>query len=187
MAEPWLIAIVGGECSGKSTLTQRLRTTLPAVGVHEVLREWVVEHQRTPRQAEQWQVMRQQQSAEANGVATARQQGLAYVVADASVLMTAVYSDIYFDDPTLYPAAVNWAGHYRLIVHTAPDFPWQAETGVRDGPQWREQADTALTRFLPQLATPVVRVAGDLDSRVSRVQAALVQLSGRRPDEPLTR
>src|SRR3989338_7643191 len=88
-----VIAIVGAESTGKTTLAAGLTQALQAEGVSavmvpEFLREFCDEHGRTPFPHEQLAIAREQtrrivQSAQQHAV----------VVADTTALMTAVYSD----------------------------------------------------------------------------------------------
>ena len=101
-----LIAIVGAESCGKSTLartlTARLRADgLEAVCIDEYLREFCEQHGRTPRPDEQAAIAAEQ----SRRIAAARHARLLpvdVVVADTTALMTAVYSELIFGDRSLH-------------------------------------------------------------------------------------
>lgn len=105
-----LIAIVGAESCGKSTLartlTARLRADgLEAVCIDEYLREFCEQHGRTPRPDEQAAIAAEQ----SRRIAAARHARLLpvdVVVADTTALMTAVYSELIFGDRSLHEAAL---------------------------------------------------------------------------------
>lgn len=130
------IGLLGGECSGKSTLAQDLGRLLAACVVTERLRDFVDANGRTPEQHEQLDLMLAQQAAEDDLAASCRT-GL--VVADSAPLMIAVYSVAYFDDPTLIRPAVELARRYDLILWCDVDLPWQADGIQRDGPAFRQR------------------------------------------------
>jgi nicotinamide riboside kinase len=54
------LGLVGGECSGKSTLAAALAAALPALVVDESLRGFVEREARTPAREEQEPLMREQ-------------------------------------------------------------------------------------------------------------------------------
>ena len=94
-----VIALVGAESTGKTELSraiaQRLQDRgMPVALVGEYLREWCEREGRTPRPDEQQAIADEQRrridAAAATGV----------VVADTTALMTAVYSEQLFADPS---------------------------------------------------------------------------------------
>lgn len=164
-----VIAVVGAECSGKSTLARALAEQLDAALVPEALRAFVDERGRPPAAAEQASVMSAQIVAEAAAAA-----GGGWVVSDAGALMTAVYSILYYSDWSLAPAALR---HHRtacaLTVWCAPDIPWVADAGHRDGPAQREAGDDVIGAVLADAGPPVVRVRGDVSLRLASVRRTL--------------
>ncbi|MGB2970389.1 MAG: AAA family ATPase, partial [Candidatus Nanopelagicales bacterium] len=70
-AEPGLIGLLGGECSGKTTLGRALGKALPARYVPGALREFVDREGRTPTHAEQRAIMRAQMAADSSGLRSA--------------------------------------------------------------------------------------------------------------------
>ena len=121
MSEPTIIAILGAECTGKSSLAQDLGAALVAAGqdvavVPEYLRVFCDTHGRTPRVDEQRAIARAQ---------TARIQAAAarhaLVLADTTALVTAVYSDLVFGDTSLYDESVLAHLACRVNLLTATD------------------------------------------------------------------
>ena len=107
MSPGLVVAIVGAESTGKSTLALALRDALAADGtrvacVSEALREFCDAHARTPRRHEQAGI-----AAEQSARIEAAAQSHAIVVADTTALMIAVYSDIVFGDRSLYDSALR--------------------------------------------------------------------------------
>jgi nicotinamide riboside kinase len=182
VAAPARLGLIGGECTGKSTLAIALAAALPACVVDEVLRTETIAAGRPPRRDEQAALMRRQAEHEDD---RARSCALPAMVADPAPLMTAVYSRLYFDDDSLTDVAIAHAAGYRLLVWCAPDLPWIPEPGVRDGAEYRERADAQIadivvTRLQP-LGVPVLRVTGILEQRVASVLQAWQQPALNRP------
>ena len=97
MAQPVKIAVLGAECTGKSSLVAALQAhwqgrCAKVVVAHEVLRQWCDQHGRTPLADEQ-NAIAQAQAALAEQAADGD-----YLIADTSPLMTAIYSDVLFQD-----------------------------------------------------------------------------------------
>ena len=144
-----VIAIVGAESTGKSTLATALAervadaTGLSCVAVAEHLREWCERAGRTPRAGEQLAIATEQQRR----IDTAAQSH-DIVVADTTPLMVAVYSQLLFNDRSLLPLAV--ASHRRaaLTLLTALDLPWVPDGLQRDGAHVRLPVDQALRERL---------------------------------------
>jgi nicotinamide riboside kinase len=147
MAQPVKIAVLGAECTGKSSLVAALQAHWQARGAtvvvaHEVLRQWCNQRGRTPLAHEQNAIAQAQAKLAENTTAAD------YLIADTSPLMTAIYSDVLFQDPSLYPFALS---HQRVYQHTLVaglDLPWQADGILRDGPAMRERIDTRLREVL---------------------------------------
>ena len=142
------VAILGAECTGKSTLglalVSRLQTQQPPWAIApEYLREWCDLHQRTPRQAEQHSIA-QEQVQRVNTLAA----GATSVVADTTSLMTAVYSHVLFQDESLYSDALVHQRSYDLTLVTATDIPWVADGLQRDGIAMRTAVDRQLRSVL---------------------------------------
>ncbi len=167
MIAPGVIAVIGAECSGKTTLARALAQQLDAALVPEALRAFVDEHGRPPAAAEQASVMAAQIASEAAA-------GGGWVVSDAGALMTAVYSILYYSDRSLAPAALQ---HHRtacaLTVWCAPDIPWVADAGHRDGPAQRKAGEDVIGAVLAGSDLSVLRVHGDVALRLGSVRRAL--------------
>jgi nicotinamide riboside kinase len=178
-----VIAIVGAESTGKSTLALALaeriaaETGLRSAAVPEFLREWCERAGRTPRLDEQAGVAAEQQrrieaAAQAHDV----------VVADTTPLLTAVYSRIVFGDHSLDHDAGRW--HAANVVHTlvtALDLPWVADGLQRDGEHVREPVDAALRELLSAHRIAWSRVAGAGSARAEAALDAVAPLLRARP------
>ncbi len=140
-----VIAIIGAESTGKTTLAAALATRVTeATGlscalVDEHLREWCERKARTPRADEQRAIAAEQQRRIDAAAATH-----AVVVADTTPLMTAVYSQLLFDDHSLLATALASQRRASLTLLTAVDLPWVPDGLQRDGAQVRQPVDQAL-------------------------------------------
>ncbi|MCS4508975.1 AAA family ATPase [Xylophilus ampelinus] len=162
------VAIVGAESTGKTDLAAALASHLRACGlrvtvVDEVLRGWCEREGRTPRPDEQMAIAAEQ--ARRTDAARARP-GTDLVVTDTTPLMTAVYSDLLFDDLSLYPFALEHQRGYAATLLTGLDLPWVADGLQRDGPQVREPVDARVRAALRRAALPCQVIYGQGDARL---------------------
>ena len=148
--------------------------------VPETLREFCDRERRTPRIDEQAAIAAEQTRRIA--VAATR---CDLVLADTTALMTAVYSDIVFGDPTLYAQAQADQRACHLTLLTALDLPWQADGLQRDGPQVRTPVDTRVRAALLAAGLPFTVVGGQgparLASALRAVRHALGEPAGPAP------
>jgi nicotinamide riboside kinase len=181
-----IIAVVGAESTGKSTLAQALAAELAkATGwsttwVPEVLRAWCEQQQRTPRADEQAGIA-QEQARRIEAAATQYE----LVVADTTPLMTAVYHRLVFGDRSLDAAALHWQRRCTVTLLTALDLPWVADGLQRDGAHVREPVDNTLRDLLMGDAQAFTVVSGQQRARVEAALAAvtpqLLQRAAPRP------
>ncbi len=163
-----LVALLGGECTGKTTLGQALARHFDAAFVPEVLREWCDAAGRTPRREEQAQI-----AAEQARRIQAAAQGQALVFCDTTPLITALYSQQYFDDTTLLPAALDFQRGCALNLLCATDLPWEPDGVQRDGPAARARLDQHLRGTLTKAGLGWTDVAGPEARRLALAIAAL--------------
>lgn len=165
-----VIALLGAESTGKSSLALALARELALAGVDaavvpEALRGFCDTHGRTPRVDEQPALA----LAQTAHIAAAAQSH-SVVLADTTALMTAVYSDIYFGDASLYPAALDAHRTAHLTLLTTLDLPWSPDGIQRDGPAMRAAVDARLRSILRDHGVAFSVVPGEGSQRV---QAAL--------------
>ena len=168
-----VIALLGAESTGKTTLARELHRSLQAQGHHvalveEALREFCLRTGRTPRREEQAGIAQQQSQRIADA---ARSHEL--VVADTTSMMVAVYSRLLFGDPSLLPAAVREQAGHRVTLLMALDLPWVADPGIRDGVHVREPVDALLRAALLEGGVPFSVVAGQGEQRLAHALRAV--------------
>jgi nicotinamide riboside kinase len=172
MTQPLNIAILGAECTGKSSLLAALQTHWQVRGakvhvVHEVLRQWCDQHDRTPLAHEQIAI------AQAQAALAERATEADYLIADTSPLMTAIYSDVLFQDASLYPFALQHQRIYQHTLVTGLDLPWQADGIQRDGTAMRERIDARLREVLQREGLAFCMVYGHGPERMASALAVL--------------
>jgi nicotinamide riboside kinase len=177
-----VVAIVGAESTGKSTLASALaqriadETRLTCTHVEEHLRAWCEHAGRTPRIDEQRGIAQTQQDRIAQAASTHD-----VVVADTTAAMIAVYSRFVFGDRSLDAWAA--AEHVRSVQHTlvtALDLPWVADGLQREGEHVRTPIDAMLRELLAAHGIGWSLVGGSGDERVDNALDAVTPLLRRR-------
>jgi len=168
-----VIAIVGAESTGKTTLADELARALRADGrkvalVSEYLREFCEQRGRTPEVHEQVGIAGEQtrriaEAAQAHDI----------VIADTTALMIAVYSEHVFGDRSLYAEAETTQRGYALTLLTALDLPWLPDGLQRDGPQVREPVTAQVRASLSRAGVPYSVVSGSGAARLASALAAV--------------
>ncbi|MEO8309708.1 MAG: ATP-binding protein [Caldimonas sp.] len=178
----FVVALLGAESTGKTTLAAEIGAALAARGrrvaiVTEVLREFCDRTARTPRRDEQAAIAALQ--SERIEAAAARNE---IVVADTTALMIAVYSDFVFADATLYASALAAQRHCDLTLVTALDLPWQADGLQREGEHVRAPVDALLRASLAKAGIAFTTIAGTGSGRQAAALRAIEgALAARRP------
>lgn len=177
-----VIALLGAESTGKTTLARALALELRALGhevrvVDEFLREFCDAQGRTPRPDEQAAIAAEQrrriEAAAADG---------STVLADTTPLMSAVYSALLFGDRSLHAEALAWQRRCRLTLLTGLDLPWQPDGLQRDGPHVRGPVDAAVRTLLAEGDVGYGVVYGRGAARTAAALAALRPALGLAPD-----
>ena len=169
MTEPMLICLLGAECSGKTTLARALAAHFSGRWVPESLRTFCEVHARTPKMHEQSEILESQLFRETEMLTQARREECNHVFCDTAPLLTAVYSEFFFSDKSLYERAHALHSRYSLTILLAPDLPWQPDGVQRDGPNVRDRVHKLIERELIQHPR-VARISGQ---GASRLQAAI--------------
>ena len=180
----FVVALLGAESTGKTTLAQQLGVALRERGervavVAEYLREFCDRERRTPRSDEQRGIAAEQTHRIAAAAAAHD-----VVIADTTALMIAVYSDHVFGDLGLYGEALSAHARCQLTLLTALDLPWQADGHQRDGPHVREPVDAKVRAALASAALDCSVVFGQGQTRLLNALAAVDR--ARTPPEPLS-
>lgn len=166
-----IIALLGAECTGKSTLAEALAREFGAALVSEYLREWCDREGRTPQRHEQAAIAAEQSARIRAAAGTS-----CLVICDTTPLITALCSEHYFDDRTLTAQALGFQRGCDLTLLCAPDLPWEADGFLRDGPGVREQFDARLRATLARAGLDSIDVRGAWPERLGRARDAVASL-----------
>jgi nicotinamide riboside kinase len=172
-----VIAIVGAESTGKSTLAAALapriasQTGLRCAVVGEFLREWCDREGRTPRADEQLGIATEQRRRTEAAAA-----GHDLVVADTMPLMVAVYSQLLFADDALVPMAIAAQRGAAATLLTALDLPWVPDGHQRDGEHVRAPVDQRLRALLGRHGIAWSVIGGQGAARLDQAFHAIAPL-----------
>lgn len=177
----FVVAVLGAECTGKSTLARQLCQALQAPGtqavvVPEGLRSFSARMGRTPTAHEQQAIA----DAQTLRIAQAAARHVV-VIADTTALMTAVYSEQVFGDTSLYARAVREHRRCDLTLLAATDLPWLGDGHQRDGPAARRAVDLLLRQALARARIAHAVVTG---TGADRLRVALAALQGAMATQP---
>jgi len=168
---PRRLGLLGGECTGKTSLALALADALPGFIAEEYLRDFVRDFNRVPMQADQEGIFLTQQMTVHTVLRAAAHSSTPWVIADPLPLMTAVYSIVYFSDDSLLATGIADAAAYDVLLWCAPDVPWTPDGAMRDGEEFRARTEEVLADLVvPALAAagaPMVqRLTGSLAERL---------------------
>lgn len=170
---PHLIALLGAESTGKTTLARELSRILAARGldavmVPEALRLFCDAMGRTPLPHEQAGIANEQTRLIRQAQGAHR-----IVLADTTALMPAIYSDLLFHDTSLYAQAEQDHRQASMTLLTSLDLAWIPDGHQRDGPHVREPVDALIRAALHRIGQSYAVIAGQ---GISRVQHALTAI-----------
>lgn len=161
-----VIALLGAKGTGKTDLANALAARLSLRGmtatlVADLSHEWRVRERRTPGTSDLAAIAREQTLC----IAAAAERSV--VVADTTALMSAVDSDILFDDNTLYAKALAAHRGYAITLLMALDLPPADDEGQRD------RADAALRTALAGAGAPYAVIHGRGPERLANAWNAI--------------
>jgi nicotinamide riboside kinase len=170
---PLVVGLIGGECSGKTSLARALVGGSGGVHVEERLRAFVDEFGRPPAESEQSGLMCEQEVAEEVAIGTAFTTNRGLVVCDPAAFMTAVYSIAYYRDDSLLAPAIEHLARYDALVWCDTAIPWKADGAQRDGPAERDRVDAILREIIDNHSIAVTRTHGTIAQRLATVYGLL--------------
>lgn len=161
------ICILGGESSGKSTLTAALAERFQTTHVAEYGRDLWEQNGGVLALSDMLPIARTQVVREEEACLHAHR----YLFCDTSPLTTLFYSRRLFGyaDPALERMAER---RYDLVVLCAPDFPF-VQDGTRQPDSFREEQHGWYLEELRVRRVPYLLVTGDLENRVMQVASHL--------------
>ena len=174
------VAIVGAECTGKTTLARALAETFQTVWVPEYAREYLFDRGQACTPAD-LQVIAQRQAALDDDLA---RQANRVLICDTNLLTTQLWHEHYFGE---CPADIRRLARQRtadLTLFCSADVPWVAD-GLRDAPASREWFQQRFQQELTAQGQPYVILSGSFEQRRATAIQHVVQVLA--TDRPLTR
>lgn len=170
------VAILGAECTGKSTLAQQLadawKDRYACVMIPEYLRLFVDKHQRVPFPEEQILIAKEQRSLETEAGQALVKTGaeLSILFCDTTPLLTSLYGEIVFGkaDPAVQEIAKNH--DYDITLLTELEFPWVEDGIMRDGPLAQAKVHYRLLARLNAWQIPYAKIRGAPSERIKMAQ-----------------
>ena len=159
------IAVYGPESTGKTTLAQQLAEHFGTHWVAEYAREYLQHKWDTKQEIctpeDLLPIAIGQVASENKALQTASD----FIFCDTTVLVTKVYSEMYYQfcDPVLDKAARKHK--YDLFFLTDIDVPWEADD-LRDRPEQREAAMAQFEAALVANEKPYIRLSGSKEERL---------------------
>lgn len=175
-----VVTLLGGESTGKTSLARALcghlaETGLAATEVPEHLRQWCEQQGRAPHAHEQAALAREQARLTDE---VASRQGVDIVIADTSPLVIAAYSELYFNDRSLWHGALAWQRRVDLTLLMGLDLPWVADGFFRDSPAVRDAVDAAIRRELQAAGLAFQTIHGHGQTRAEQALRAIGRCLG---------
>jgi HTH-type transcriptional regulator, transcriptional repressor of NAD biosynthesis genes len=175
------VAILGAECTGKTTLCTELKASLASYQIDakitpEALREFCIRHKRVPLIDEQLGIMREQAALESfdDNQNTGVQQKL--VLSDCAPISIAIYSELYFSDLSLYSEAKKLHENYDLSILVSPNIGWQADGIFRENPEAQQRFHHRIKQWLASSAHPWLEISDIGDQRTASAMSAIIPL-----------
>ena len=170
------IALLGAESTGKSELSSQLQQYFLGLGktarlIPEYLRTWCDENKRTPRKDEQLAITTEQIRQIDSAPLTDSTGNI--LLADTTALTVAVYSDLLFNDSSLYDMALAHQRSFNATLLMGLDLPWVQDGIQRDGAHMREPVDATLRDALTRGGIQFQVVYGAGESRLNHALRCL--------------
>lgn len=170
------VLIVGGECSGKSSLSEALAKRLGSIWVPEYARGWVERTGREVSAGDVDAIVSGQRAAGVAAVAGAQQTGVV-VIQDTCLLQSLVYSRHYFD---FVPGGLEEKAKAELegaiVFVTDGDIPWVSEIKQRGVPAGRAAVQELLVEQLAAFGKSYTLLRGNLATRLDAAEKILLPL-----------
>ena len=176
-ASPSLIAILGAESTGKTTLAQALGAHFNSPWVAEYLRDFCDKKSRTPRSDEQRHIMKVQATREQRALTLATANHAPFVFCDTAPLLTAIYSEYVFADTSLYIEAKALHARYTITIVLTPDIAWVEDGLQRAGERVRGDIHRLIKHSLGAIDAATVEVCGQGGLRTKNAIDALQNLT----------
>ena len=167
------IAIFGPESTGKTTLATQLAEYYKTVWVAEYARDYLQEKLDSGRGIcdleDMLPIAYGQTKLENESAMIANK----YLFCDTNLLVTKVFSELYYDFCHLSLDQAARLHEYDLFFLTDIDVPWE-EDGLRDSPNGRETVFEVFKQSLIDNEKPFITISGDKETRL-KIAVAIIE------------
>ncbi|MEY4100548.1 MAG: hypothetical protein RL300_1719 [Pseudomonadota bacterium] len=177
MLRPQRICLMGAAGTGKNILAQALTAHFDGLWVPGYLRLFCDQHSRVPRADEQADIMRAQFEQEEAVFAQATQSGCRYVFSASAPLLTAIYSDFYFADRSLFDCAHALHERYALTLVLMQETTGPSDGLEREAESVRTAVHSRVQHALQAMHFPHIDVEGRGEARLQAAILAVETLS----------
>lgn len=165
------IAIVGPECTGKTSLSIALAAHYQTQWVPEYAREYLQQLERPYTQLDLLPIALGQLAAEDTLV----QQANGVLICDTNLIVIKIWSDFKYGNCDPQIIKLLHQRHYDLHLLTQTDIPWENDP-QREHPNQRKELFAIYKKELEKLNTSYVEISGDTHSRVASAIQAIDRL-----------
>jgi HTH-type transcriptional regulator, transcriptional repressor of NAD biosynthesis genes len=175
------VAILGAESTGKTSLCKALALALTTrfsdiALVPEALRQFCETYQRVPAEQDQRRIMHQQAALELVAENAFQKTRTNLVLSDCAPITTAIYSELYFSDQSLYEEASAHHARYDLSLLLCPNLGWQPDGLFRDSPEAQQRFHRRLKTWLAAGANPWHEISETGSARTTSALSAIITL-----------
>ena len=168
------ICVTGPECTGKTTLAQRLATHFSAELVPEAARLYAERINRELRSTDVELSAAEHITMADDAARRVIDRGGGALILDQDLVSTVVYGKDYYDFSSAWLVGEAIRRQADLYLLCDVDVPWVSD-GIRDRPRDRASMFTLFASALDELAAPVVLIRGGWDERWHAAHDACVR------------
>ena len=161
------IAMYGPESTGKTTIASQLAEEFNTIWIPEFARDYLQEKWNSKQEICSQEDLIPIAIGQTNLENEALHRANKILFCDTNLIVTKVFSDIYYNscDPILIRAAKNH--NYDLIFLTDIDVAWQADD-LRDKPNDREKTLAIFEKALIDFKKPYIKLSGNKEERLEK-------------------
>lgn len=170
LAEPLILAVVGPESTGKTTLAKSIAETWSIPWVEEAARGYL-EGRAGYEEADLLEIARRQWSLEQEAIARARRRGGALVL-DTDLLVIRIWAEVRFRrcDPWIIERLED--APPRLYLLTGTEVPWEPDP-LRENPHDRDQLYRLYREALVASKHAFLELEGTTEARIMALERYL--------------
>ena len=169
------IALYGPESTGKTTLSKQLAAEFNTICIAEFARDYLQEKWNTTKQIcepnDLLPIAIGQTKLENEALSKANQ----ILFCDTNVLVTKVFSEIYYNKCDFNIEKAAKKHKYDLFFLTDVDVPWEKDD-LRDTPEEREKTLLIFEKELIEYHKPYIKLSGNEEERLAKATKIVIDL-----------